>query len=558
MWDFYEQFIEEGFDDKGQLCSFSLKLKEDFNFGYDVIDELARRCPHKKMLHWVNDHGGDVEFDYEQMSRLTNKCANMLLDHGVKKGDMVLAVLKRHYEFWILAYGLIKIGAVLIPATSQLMPKDYIYRFNAAGVKYICATYFDEVADRIDTACGKYDGIKEKFICRGKKDGWTDFMEELEKYPDTLERQEVSKDDYMLAYFSSGTTGQPKMAIHANEYAMGSVTTARYWHHVDENSVHLTVSESGWAKCAWGKMFGQLVCGAEEFIYDMDRFHPEKMLTVLQNYNITSFCAPPTMYRFFIKEGLGNYDLSGIKYSCIAGEALNAEVFNKWKEYTGLDLMEGFGQSESVVIVANFFGMKPKPGSMGKPSPFYDVDIIRKDGSSCGTGETGEIIIRAERGKHPALFREYYRNEELTGNAWRGGVYHTGDTAYRDEDGYFWYVGRTDDLIKASGYRIGPFEIESILMEHPAVMEVAVTAADDEIRGKVVKATIVLSKNYSPSQELVKELQNHVKRSTAPYKYPRIVEFVSELPKTDSGKIRRVEIRENDHEKYKAAHGGQQ
>ena len=339
------------------------------------------------------------------------------------------------------------------------------------------------------------------------------------------------------------------MVLHAYAYAAGSISTAKHWHHVDETSVHLTVSETGWAKCAWGKMFGQLTCGAEEFIYDMDRFHPDKLLAVLQNYNITSFCAPPTMYRFFIKEGLGNYDLSKLRYSCVAGEALNAEVYNRWKEYTGLQLMEGFGQTETVVIVANFFGMTPKPGSMGKPSPLYDVDIIKEDGTPCKVNETGEIVIRAERGKHPALFKEYYRNKEVTDAAWAGGVYHTGDTAYRDEDGYFWYVGRTDDLIKASGYRIGPFEIESILMEHPAVLECAITAADDAIRGKVVKATIVLTKNYKPSDELAKELQNYVKKSTAPYKYPRIVEFVDELPKTISGKIRRVEIRENDSKK---------
>lgn len=552
--DFYKQFVEEDFDENGILSKFELKLKDDFNFGYDIIDEIARICPEKKLLHWINDHGGDVRFTFKEMSALSNKCANMLLDHGVKKGDMVFAVLKRHYEFWILAYGLIKIGAVLIPATSQLMPKDYIYRFKAAKVSYVCATYFDEVADRIDTACEQYDGIKEKFITRGSKDGWTDFMSEIEKYPDTLERQDVNKNDYMLAYFSSGTTGQPKMAIHANAYAAGSISTAKHWHHVDKDTVHLTVSETGWAKCAWGKMFGQLICGAEEFVYDMDRFNPDRMLSVLQDYDITSFCAPPTMYRFFIKAGLGNYDLSKIKYSSIAGEALNAEVFNRWKEYTGLDLMEGFGQTESVVIVANFFGMKPKPGSMGKPSPLYDVDIIRKDGTGCDVGETGEIVIRAERGQHPALFKEYYGNKELTDKAWEGGVYHTGDTAYKDEDGYFWYVGRTDDLIKASGYRIGPFEIESILMEHPSVMECAVTAADDEIRGKVVKATIVLANGWTGSPELVKELQTYVKKSTAPYKYPRIVEFVDELPKTVSGKIRRVQIREHDHEQYQLLH----
>ncbi len=549
MNNFYKQFVNEEFDENGILSKFELKLKDNFNFSYDVIDAIAAIQPEKKILHWVNDHGGDVEFTYEEMSKLSNQCANMMLDHGVKKGDMVMAVLKRHYEFWILAYGLMKIGAVLIPATSQLMKKDYTYRFEAATVKYIVATYEDNVTDHVDEACEEYEGMIEKFITHGEKEGWTNFLSELKKYPDTLERIPNSKDDPMLAYFSSGTTGYPKMVLHAYAYAAGSISTAKHWHHVDETSVHLTVSETGWAKCAWGKMFGQLTCGAEEFIYDMDRFHPDKLLAVLQNYNITSFCAPPTMYRFFIKEGLGNYDLSKLRYSCVAGEALNAEVYNRWKEYTGLQLMEGFGQTETVVIVANFFGMTPKPGSMGKPSPLYDVDIIKEDGTPCKVNETGEIVIRAERGKHPALFKEYYRNKEVTDAAWAGGVYHTGDTAYRDEDGYFWYVGRTDDLIKASGYRIGPFEIESILMEHPAVLECAITAADDAIRGKVVKATIVLTKNYKPSDELARELQNYVKKSTAPYKYPRIVEFVDELPKTISGKIRRVEIRENDSKK---------
>lgn len=544
--DFYKRFVEDGYDENGIVNKYELHLEDNFNFAYDVIDEIGRLYPDKYALHWINEKGGEKRFNFKDLSELSNRAANMLTDHGVKKGDMVMAVLKRHYEFWILAYALCKIGAVLIPATAQLVKKDYIYRFKHADVKYIFATLEDNVADHIDEALEEYDGMAEKFITHGGKEGWTDFNSEVAKYPDTFERVETHVKEPMLAYFSSGTTGYPKMVLQDYSYAAGHIFTGKHWHHLDENSVHLTVSETGWAKCAWGKMYGQLACGAEEFVYDFDRFKPERLLKVLESYDITSFCAPPTMYRFFIKEGLGNFDLSKLKYSCVAGEALNAEVFNRWKEYTGLDLMEGFGQTETGVIVCNSYGMTPKPGSMGKPSPFYEVDIVDENGKSVADNVTGEIVIKSKQHQHYGLLTEYYRNEELTKNAFRYDVYHTGDTAYRDEDGYFWYVGRTDDLIKASGYRIGPFEIESILMEHPAVLECAITAVDDEIRGKVVKATIVLTKNYKPGEELAKELQNYVKKSTAPYKYPRIVEFVTELPKTVSGKIRRAQIREND------------
>lgn len=549
--DFYKRFAEDGFDENGIVNKWVLHLKDNFNFGYDVIDELGKLYPQKYALHWVNEAGNEKRFTFKELSELSNQAANMLVAHGVKKGDMVMAVLKRHYEFWVLAYALCKIGAVLIPATSQLVKKDYTYRFDYAGVKYIFATYEDNVCDHIDEALEEYHGIKEKFITHGSKAGWVDFNSEVKKYPTKFKRVPTNVKEPMLAYFSSGTTGYPKMVLHDYSYAAAHIFTAKHWHHVDENSVHLTVSETGWGKCAWGKMYGQFVCGAEEFIYDFDRFHPDKLLKVLETYNITSFCAPPTMYRFFIKEGLGNFDLSSLKYSCVAGEALNAEVYNRWKEYTGLDLMEGFGQTETVLVVCNAYGMKPKPGSMGKPSPFYDVDIVDEEGRSVGNNVTGEIVIRTKQHEHYGLFSEYYHNENLTEKAFLFGVYHTGDTAYRDDDGYYWYVGRTDDLIKASGYRIGPFEIESILMEHPAVLECAITAADDEIRGKVVKATIVLTKKYSPSEELKKELQNYVKKSTAPYKYPRIIEFVDELPKTISGKIKRAQIRKDDEDKKK-------
>ena len=499
MADFYKRFVDEELDSEGRLKSFKLDLPENFNFSYDVIDELAKNVPDKVAMQWVNEEGEEHIFTYKDLSEKSSQVANMMLAHGVKKGDFVMAVLKRHYEFWFLAYGLMKIGAILVPATCQLKKKDYVYRFDAASISYIVATAEDDVPNQVDSALEQYSGMKEKFITHGAKEGWIDFLSEMDKYPKTFERIETHVTESMLMYFSSGTTGYPKMVLHKYSLAAAHIITAKHWHHLDENSLHLTVSETGWAKCAWGKMFGQFICGATTFVYDFDRFIPANVLKVIQDYKLTSFCAPPTMYRFFIKEGLENYDLSSLKYSCIAGEALNPEVFNKWYEYTGLKLME--------------------------------------------------IVVYAKRGENPALFKEYYRNPEATDNAWRFGMYHTGDTAYMDDDGYYWYVGRTDDLIKASGYRIGPFEIESILMEHPSVLECAITAADDAIRGKVVKATIVLAKGYTASPELAKELQNYVKQSTAPYKYPRIVEFVDELPKTISGKIRRVEIRENDSKK---------
>ena len=544
--DFYKQFVNEEFDENGVLSKFELSLPDNFNFSYDVIDALAEQEPDKVAILWANEKGEEHKFTYKDLKERSNQVANMMLDHGVRKGDMVMSVLKRHYEYWFLAYGLMKMGAILIPATNQLMKKDYTYRFKAADVKYIVATGEDNVPEHIDAALEEYSFMQEKFITHGSKDGWTDFMSEIDKYPKTLDRIPNKVNEPMLLYFSSGTTGYPKMILHRYSIPAAHILTAKHWHHVDETSLHLTISESGWAKCAWGKMFGQLICGATVFVYDFNRFKADKLLTVIQNYKITSFCAPPTMYRLFIQAGLENYDLSCLKYSCIAGEALNPEVFNRWYEYTGLKLMEAFGQTETGVCVANLYGMEPKPGSMGKPSPLYNVDIVDKKGKPVPVGETGEIVLRVERKNHPALFIEYFRNPTETDKAWRYGIYHTGDTAYKDEDGYFWYVGRTDDLIKASGYRIGPFEIESILMEHPSVLECAITAADDPIRGKVVKATIILTDEYKPQagDALVKELQTYVKKSTAPYKYPRIVEFVDELPKTISGKIRRVEIRE--------------
>lgn len=548
MKDLYKKYVTGEFDENGVLNKFEVHVPDNFNFGYDVIDEIAKNEPDRRAMVWVNEEGEEHIFTYSDLMKKSNQTANMLLAHGVKKGDKVLSVLKRHYQFWFLTIALCKIGAVLIPATNQLMKKDYTYRFKAADVKYVVATAEGEVSGHIEEAVAEYGGITEKYIVRGDREGWISFDKEIEKFPDTLERIPNNVNDDMLLYFTSGTTGYPKMVLHSHYYSAAHILTAKYWHNIQEDTLHLTISESGWGKCMWGKMYGQFTCAASVFVYDFNRFHSADILQKIQDYKVTSLCAPPTMFRMFIKEGIEGYDLSSLKYSTIAGEALNPEVYNRWLEYTGLKLMEGFGQTETVLVVANFPGMEPKPGSMGKPAPLFNVDIVDEDGNTLPAGETGEIVIRTKGNFQIGMFKEYYKNPEETHNSWNNDIYHTGDTAWRDEDGYLWYVGRTDDVIKASGYRIGPFEIESVLMEHPAVLEVAVTGAKDPIRGQVVKATIVLTKAYKDrgDEALVKELQEYVKKNTAPYKYPRVVEFVEELPKTISGKIRRVEIRNKD------------
>ena len=546
--DLYKQYCIEGFDSNGIIDKFELNCPDNFNFGYDIIDAIAKMDPDRRAMVWCNEANEEHIFTYSELMKKSNQVANMLVAHGVKKGDKVLSVLKRHYQFWFLTIALCKIGAIIIPATNQLMVKDYIYRFKAAEVKFTVATATGETTEHIEQAQEEYKGIDERFIVNGDRDGWTSFDKEMEKYPDTFDRIPTQVDEDMLLYFTSGTTGYPKMVIHSYYYSAAHIMTAKHWHNLNENSLHLTISESGWGKCMWGKMYGQFAVGASIFVYDFDRFVASDILHKIESYKITSFCAPPTMYRFFIKEGIENYDLSALKYATIAGEALNPEVFNKFYEYTGLKLMEGFGQTETTLVIANRPGTEPKPGSMGKPMPLYNVDIVDEDGNTVPNGEVGEIVVRTKNQKHKGLFKGYFNNPEATKSTWSNDIFHTGDTAWRDEDGYIWYVGRTDDVIKSSGYRIGPFEIESVLMEHPAVLECAVTGANDPIRGTVVKATVVLAKEYKDkaSDTLVKELQVHVKNLTAPYKYPRIIEFVDELPKTISGKIRRVQIREQD------------
>ena len=536
----------ECIEENGRLKNIIFHDADKFNFAYDVVDALAEKCPDKvAMLHLDRDKN-ERKFTFGEISRMSNQAANYLVDMGVKEGDTVMLVLKRHWEFWVCSVALHKIGAVAIPATHMLVEKDFAYRYQAAGVKAIICTGDGETAMHAENAAKNADHPILLFMAHGTRDGWYDFDTEFAKYPEAWERRvDVCGDKPMYMLFTSGTTGYPKVAAHSFKYALGHYITARYWHNVDADGIHLTISDTGWGKALWGKLYGQWLCESCVFVYDFDKFEAHDILPLFAKYGITTFCAPPTMFRFFIKEDLSKYDMSSLKHTTIAGEALNPEVFYKFKELTGLSLMEGFGQTETTLVIGNFVGDTPKPGSMGRPSPMYDVDILDPDGRSCDVGETGEIVVRTKDGVPCGLFLGYYNDKEATDKAWHDGYYHTGDTAWRDEDGFFWYVGRIDDVIKSSGYRIGPFEIESVIMELPYVLECAITAVPDEIRGQVVKASIVLVKGTEGTDALKKEIQNYVKEHTAPYKYPRIVEFMDELPKTISGKIRRVELREN-------------
>ncbi|HBF38553.1 MAG TPA: acetyl-CoA synthetase [Firmicutes bacterium] len=540
----YEEFQE----------NFRVGVPENFNFAYDVVDEWAKQSPDKIAIVWCDEKGAEATFTFGQIKNYSDKAANFFKSLGIQKGDPVMLILKRRYEFWFAIIALHKIGAICIPATHLLKKKDLVYRNNAAEVKMVVAIAGDEVVEHIDEAQEESPALKYKALVGGNRDGWYNFSEELEKasavWTKPTGKAMTENHNVMLLYFTSGTTGYPKMVTHNFMYPLGHILTAKYWQCVEEDKLHLTVSETGWAKSVWGKLYGQWLAGAVVFVYDFDKFVPKDLLTMIAKYKISTFCAPPTIYRYLIKEDLSQYDLSNLKYCAVAGEPLNPEVYNQFLSLTGIRLREAYGQTELTVTLATYPWIEPKPGSMGKPSPGYEIDIVDiydEKGRSCEVGEIGEIVVRTDKKVPVGLFEGYYRDPELTKSVWHDGLYHTGDTAWRDEDGYFWFVGRTDDVIKSSGYRIGPFEVESALLEHPAVLECAVTAVPDEVRGQIVKATIVLTKDYSPSDALVKELQNHVKNVTAPYKYPRIIEFVTELPKTISGKIRRVEIREKDH-----------
>lgn len=540
----YKKWVDVKKDGNGTPVSVKFKNENTFNFAFDVVDTLGTEKPDKLAMLHLDVDKTERRFTFRDMKEQSAQCANYFKALGIKRGDRVMLVLKRHYQFWPAILGLHKIGAIAIPATNQLVEHDFTYRFNAAEVKAIICTADGETSHQVELAQQESPSLTLKIMVGGCREGWHDFDEEYCLYNKTYERKADAPcgADPMLMFFTSGTSGYPKMALHNYKYPLGHFVTAKYWHCVDPDGLHLTISDTGWAKALWGKLYGQWFCEAATFVYDFDRFHAADILPLFAKYHITTFCAPPTMYRMMIKEDLSLYDLSSVEHATIAGEALNPEVFNQLERLTGLKVMEGFGQSEGTLMIGNLIGAPHKIGSMGKPIPIYDVEIIDQDGNPVGIGESGEIVVNVKDGAPCGLFMEYYRNPEKTREVWHDGFYHTGDLAWKDEDGFFWYVGRADDVIKSSGYRIGPFEIENVIMELPYVLECGVSAAPDEVRGQVVKASIVLVKGTEPSDELKKEIQQHVKNKTAPYKYPRIVEFREELPKTTSGKIIRAEL----------------
>ena len=533
------------------LHNFRINVPENFNFAYDVLDVIAEEEPDKRALQWAHMDGRERAFTFAEISRLSKQAANLFVRLGIQKGDKVMLVLRRHYTFWIAIMALCRIGAVAVPATHLLTKKDIVYRANCAGIKMVVTSAEGCFAASCEEAMPDCPTVEKLLIVDGAREGWLDFEALLARESDEFPRpaEPLKHDDIMLLYFTSGTSGMPKMVGHNFDYPLGHIQTAVFWHQCVDGGLHLTVSETGWMKSVWGKLYGQWLAGSAIMVYDFEKFVPKDMLAVLEKYKVTTFCAPPTIYRFMILEDVSKYDLSSIQHCTTAGEPLNPEVFEKWKELTGHELREIFGQTELCVTVGTFPWMKVCPGSMGKPSPQFDVDVVDEDGRSCPAGQVGEIVVRTQYETPVGMFLGYYRDEEGTRAVWHDGMYHTRDLAWRDEWGYYWYVGRADDVIKSSGYRIGPFEVESALMEHDAVVETAITGVPDPVRGQIVKATIVLKKGYEPTEKLKKELQNHVKKLTAPYKYPRVIEFVDELPKTISGKIRRVELRERDSQK---------
>ncbi|MCQ2485614.1 MAG: AMP-binding protein [Clostridia bacterium] len=539
-----EKFISATEDSQGNIASIDFNNEDKFNFAFDIVDNIGRKSPDKRAMIHVGRDKTERIFTYKDVKEYSSQAANYFKSLGIKKGDTVMLVLKRHYQFWFAILGLHKIGAIAIPATNLLVAHDFEYRFEAADVSTILCTADGDVAHQVELADAKTKTLKNKIIVGADREGWHNFDKEYSLFSRRFVRTDDAPcgDDPMLMFFTSGTTGYPKIATHSFKYPLGHYITAKYWHCVSKDGLHFTISDTGWGKALWGKLYGQWLCEGSVFVYDFDRFNASEILPMFAKYNITTFCAPPTMYRMLIKENLDKYDLSSIRHATIAGEALNPEVFRQFYNATGLELMEGFGQTETTLSIANLIGMTPKPGSMGKPSPLYDVCLLNPDGNPVELGETGEICIKVGEKAPCGLFLGYYRNQEKTDEVLHDGYYHTGDIAWMDEDGYYWYVGRVDDVIKSSGYRIGPFEIENVIMELPYVLECGVSAAPDEIRGQVVKASIVLTKGTEPTEELKKEIQNYVKKNTAPYKYPRIVEFRTELPKTISGKIIRNQL----------------
>ena len=546
------------------MANFHIKEQKDFNFAYDVVDEWARIEPDKKAMLWTNEEGEVKEFSFADIKRESDKTASFFQQQGIGKGDMVMLIMKRRYQFWYAITALHKLGAVVIPATHLLTDADIVYRCKSASIKAIVAAGDDIVLEHIQKAAPQCPTLKSLIsIGPNVPEGWVDFNKGIEAAPAFVRPEHVNTNgDISLMYFTSGTSGEPKMVAHDFLYPLGHIITAKYWHNLNENSLHFTLADTGWGKAVWGKYYGQWLTGAEVFVYDFEKFQPVDVLKMIEKFHITSFCAPPTVYRFLIREDVKSYDISSLKYCTNAGEALNPNVFDKWLALTGIKLHEAFGQTETTATVGTYPWVEPRPGSMGKANPGYDLDLITADGRVAEDGEQGEIVVRTHGKRPEGLFIGYYRDPELTHQNYHDDIYHTGDIAWRDEDGYYWFVGRKDDVIKSSGYRIGPFEVENALMKHDAVVECAVTGVPDEVRGMAVKATIVLSKEFENTSgieydkeysgkevpALVKDIQDFVKHTTAPYKYPRVVQFVHELPKTISGKIRRVEIRENDNQ----------
>lgn len=544
-FDSYEDFKE----------NYRVNPPEKFNFGFDIVDAWAKEDKTKRALVWCDDHGGEKVITFDEMSRLSNQAANYFKSLGLTRDSVVMLIMRRRWEYWVCATALIKLGVIFVPGTLQLTKKDVAYRANAANIELFVCVNDEYVLTQVESALPEAPCIKHlAMVGGGTREGWTDLNQVISTFPETFERSDAVADlnnnDVMQMYFTSGTTGMPKMVCHNYIHPLGHIVTAKYWQQVQENKLHMSVSDSGWAKFGWGKIYGQWICGTTIFAYDMDKFVPVNLLEKIAHYKLTTFCAPPTMYRFMLQEKVEDYDLSSVENWATAGEPLNPEVFNRWEELTGHKIANGFGQTEGTVLVANFKWFETKSGAMGKPSPIYNIKLLDSDGNECERGEEGEIVICGIDKEPPVgLFIGYYRDEEQTKEALGSGNYNLKDVAWQDQDGYMWFVGRHDDVIKCSGYRIGPFEVESALIEHPAVVECAITAAPDPIRGQVVKATVVLAKGYEPSDELIKELQNHVKKTTAPYKYPRIVEFVDELPKTLGGKIKRAQLREESKQK---------
>lgn len=530
-----------------------LRIPENFNFAFDIVDEYARLCPEKRALVWCNDKGEEKQFSFGEISRLSKKLASSLYKMGIRKGDFVMLIMKRRAEYWITYPALHRLGAVAIPATHMLTKKDVVYRNNAAGVKMIIAAQDENILEHVDAAMADSPTLEHRVLLGGVREGWESFDELLSEGDEGfVPPVRAGGDDPMLMFFTSGTTGMPKMVLHDFNYPLGHIITAVYWHKVLDDGLHISVADTGWAKCGWGKCYGQWIAGSAQFVYDYDgKFNPMNLITAVSRHGVNTFCAPPTIYRSLVKQDLSEIDFSSFTHFTTAGEPLNPEVFRRWREISGHRIFEAFGQSEGTPILGTYYFMEPKEGSTGKPNPLLNVDLVDEQGNSIGTGEEGLIVLRVGDGKPAGLFCGYYKDPEKTAEVWKNGLYYTGDVAWRDEEGFYYFIGRSDDVIKSSGYRIGPFEVESALMEHPAVLECAVTGVPDidGDRGQLVKATVALVKGWEPTEELKKELQNHVKRITAPYKYPRIIEFVEEIDKTISGKMKRKAIRERDEKK---------